>query len=286
MKKATGPGRVIENPRVPPGGVRAILANFDVEGDEPKPEHLSFLNARVVPILVGARARIWLQGSASSSGSASFNMELSQRRCDQVADFLRSHGVAPSQITPSWVGESLASVSIRERADDRSVSLVAAPLQAAPAPAPSPPPVEQSTPRNTKFKIRMVGGLSGGTSVGLDQLFFQIWDEKHSLAAIYVYSGMQVGRSWRPISTTLEGPWNDFETTGDVAIDEFAGAARFTSGGVGAYTLNYLNMMQMPRGTATSPNPLSLSTGVTVGIGVSTGVGQMILERRDRFSGP
>jgi hypothetical protein len=84
----------------------------------------------------------------------------------------------------------------------------------------------------------------------------------------------------------LKGPWNDFETTGEVAVDEFGGAARFTTGGAGSYTLNYLNMMQMPRGTKTSPNPLELSTGVTVGIGLSTGVGGMFLQSTSPFHGP
>jgi hypothetical protein len=266
--------------------VRAGLANFDVEGDEPKPEHTRYLDRSVVPLLVGARARVWLQGQTSSTGTNEFNLDLSKRRCDNVAAYLRSRGVGQPQITPSWVGESLASVSMRERSDDRVVWLLAAPLSAPPAPPPSPPSVHASTPRNTKFKIRMVGGLSGGAKVGIDQLFFQIWDEKNGVTSFYTYSGIAIGKSWKSVSTTLKGPWNDFETTGEVAVDEFGGAARFTTGGAGSYTLNYLNMMRMPRGTKTSPNPLELSTGVTVGIGLSTGVGGMFLQSTSPFHGP
>jgi hypothetical protein len=66
-----------------------------------------------------------------------------------------------------------------------------------------------------------------------------------------------------------------------------SGAARFTTGGAGNHTLNFLNIMSMPRGTATIPNPLSISTGFTVGIGGSTTIGA--LERTGPampFAGP
>jgi hypothetical protein len=117
-------------------------------------------------------------------------------------------------------------------------------------------------------------------------LYFQIWDPAHSVSSLYEYTGGGIGVSVRSVSATMSGPWNDFRTTGPVAVNEFGGAARFTTGGAGSYTLNYLNMMQMPRGTATSPNPLSLSTGFTVGAGGSTTVGYMALVTTGPFVGP
>src|SRR5690606_21566525 len=42
--KATGPGRVAKSPGAPAGGVRAALANFDIDGDTPKAEHKTFLD--------------------------------------------------------------------------------------------------------------------------------------------------------------------------------------------------------------------------------------------------
>ncbi len=42
----------------------------------------------------------------------------------------------------------------------------------------------------------------------------------------------------------------------------------------------------MPRATRTLPNPLSLSTGFTVGAGGSTTVGKMILQLTGPFTGP
>jgi hypothetical protein len=285
MQKATGPGRIITHPNAPKGGLRAGLANFDIEGHDLKGDHKTFLDTRIVPMLVGARARVWLQGQTSSSGTAAFNEALSKRRCESVTDHLRSRGVNQPQIVPSWVGESIASVSMRERSDDRVVWVLAAPLIAPPPPAPAQPPVQTTTPRNTKFKLRVIGGLSGGGKFGVDPLFIQIWDEKNAVSSLYTYTGVAAGWSYKPISTTLEGPWNDFDTTGEVAVDEFAGWARFTSASAGSKSFNYFNMMSMPRGTATSPNPLDISTGITVGITISTGAGKMILQRTEPYRG-
>jgi len=44
--------------------------------------------------------------------------------------------------------------------------------------------------------------------------------------------------------------------------------------------------MGLPRGIATRPNPLEISTGFTVGIGASTSVGKMILQFTGPFTGP
>jgi len=271
---------------VPPGGVRAVMSNYDIDVDTPKAEHLVFLDSRVLPVLLGRRARIWLQGSASRTGTAAHNMALSERRAENVAAYLSSRGVPTSQMQVDWVGEGLAAGGIPENADNRAVSLLAAPLAAPPTPKPPTPPPTQATPTNTSFKIRLLGGLSGGEAMTLDQLFFQIWDPPHQITGIYVFSGLGKGAGALPLSVTLQGPWNDFRTTGPVAVDEFGGAARFTTGGVAWFTVNYLNMMAMPRSTRTTPNPLSLSTGFTVGAGGSTTVGTMVLQFAGRFNGP
>ncbi len=161
----TGPGRVTTSNVVPVGGVRAVMSNYDIDVDTPKPEHLVFLNSRVIPVLLGHRARIWLQGSASHTGTAAHNMALSQRRAENVAQYLNSRGVPTSQMQIEWVGEGLAANGIPENADDRAVSLLAAPLLAPPRPTPpTPAPTPRTTPTNTLFKIRLLGGLSGGES--------------------------------------------------------------------------------------------------------------------------
>lgn len=254
-----------------------MMSNYDIDVDTPKPEHVTFLNNIVLPLIVGKRARVWLQGSASSTGAAAHNLALSRRRAEGIANVLRSRGVPGPQLQVDAVGEGLASSVVAENADDRAVAILAAPLHD-PPPPPQPRPAPATIPTATSFRLRLVGGIGAGARVvAVDRLYFQIWDPAHGVSSIYEYTGGGIGVSVRSVSATMEGPWNDFRTTGPVAVNEFGGAARFTTGGAGPYTLNYVNMMQMPRGTATSPNPLSISTGFTVGAGGSTTVGYMAL---------
>ena len=88
------------------------------------------------------------------------------------------------------------------------------------------------------------------------------------------------------MSATLSGPFNDFQTTKALAVTDFGGAARFTTAGTGPYTINFLNIMGLPPGTATIPNPLKLDTGFTVGFGASTSVGRLIPGFTGPFTGP
>ena len=47
----TGPGVITIHPTPPRGGIRAVMSNYDIDVNTPKPEHIAFLNAQVVPIL-------------------------------------------------------------------------------------------------------------------------------------------------------------------------------------------------------------------------------------------
>jgi hypothetical protein len=283
---STGPGKVTTDRRVPVGGVRAVLSNYDIDVDTPKPEHIAFLDSRVVPVLVRKRARIFLQGSASRTGSDAHNLALSRRRAEKVAAHLISRGAVSRQIQIDAVGESLANPRTPENANDRAVALLAAPLFQLPPPRPPPEP-KPNPPTATQFEIRMLGGLQGGAGpVAVDQLFFEILDRSHLLTSVYVYSAMGGGRGGLPISVTLRGPWNSFATTGALGITEFAGAARFTTGGAASFSINFLNMMGLPRSIATNPNPLRIETGFTVGVGASTSIGTLILQFTGPFSGP
>ena len=270
----TGPGAVRTDSRVPAGGIRVVLSNYDVDGDAIKPEHRDFLDREVIPRLVGRSARAWLQGSASHSGEDDYNQRLSERRVDHVIDYLKSHGALDSQVNRAAVGESMATPGVNEAQEDRAVSILVAPLTAPPPPPPAPAP---SIPTSTAFRIRMLGGLSVGTfGLQADQLYFQIWDHAHSLTSFYVYFAGGAGRSVRlPLSATLQGPWNDFTVTRAIRVNDFGGPARFTSGGSAWFTWNYLNMMGLPPGAATVPRSMRISTGFTMGIGAGTTVGDM-----------
>lgn len=271
----TGPGRVTTDSRVPRGGVRAVLSNFDIDGDALKTEHINFLTSRVVPILLRPDARIWLQGSASHSGSDAHNMQLSRRRAEAVVTHLQRSGVGATRIQIDAVGESMATPGTSEDQDDRAVALLAAPLFRPPRPVPRPP--TPTPPTSTRFRIRMLGGLSAGAVGGqIDNLYFQIVDPVNKLTCFYVYGGGGAGRSVRlPLSATLEGPWNDFNTTGPLQVTEFGGPARFTSGGGAWWTWNYLNMMGLPSGIATIPRSMSIETGFTMGLGAATTAGDL-----------
>jgi hypothetical protein len=271
----TGRGVVTIDPRAPTGGIRAVMSNFDIDGADVKPEHQTFLRTRVIPIMVGPAARCWLQGSASRSGPDAHNQALSERRANAVQAFLVANGVQASRINASAVGESQANPARLENAPDRAVAVLAAPLYR-PPPPPPPRPVPTAPPTNTAFKLKVHAEIQAGEGGIGEQIYIQIWDVRNSLTTFYVYTGGGIGASPLPVGGTLAGPWNDFTTTGPLGVAEFGGPARFTSAGAGPWTLNYLNMMGMPRGTATVPNPLDLSTGFTMGIGGSSTVGGMV----------
>jgi hypothetical protein len=132
---------------------------------------------------------------------------------------------------------------------------------------------------NTRFKIRMHANLNAGAGLAADFSIFEIWDQKAKLCSFYTYGGTGISASVLPgwLSATLKGPWNDFSVTTALGANEFAGPARFTSGGAGSSSANYVHFMLLPRGAQTMPSPLRISTGFTIGIGGSTSVGTMTL---------
>lgn len=290
MRRMTGAGKVSLDARVQGRGMlKASLLNFDIDGDGPKAEHLLFLRTRVAPLLEANRGRIWMQGSASRSGSDRHNLALSRRRVEMVAQVLRARGISTRQMQLDAVGERMAVGHGMEDERDRAVALVVLPFTDDRPPArmvPLPPPVSD------EFKIRMLGGLTG--SLGpwqTENLFFQIWDPRNHLTAFYTYSGTGSGRGVIPripVSVTLRGPWNSFKTSAPIRVSQFAGATRFTTAGAGPWTSNHLNMMGLPKSVATVPRVLSIATGFTVGAGASTSVGDLIWVPPEEmpFNGP
>lgn len=184
----------------------------------------------------------------------------------------------PSQIQIEAIGESLASTTVPENADDRAVAILAAPLF--PPPEETHPKAKEIVPAGPQptrsFRLRLIFGFSGGAEWDIDRLYFEIVDKMH-VSCIYSYLGLGLGVSFRPIAPTLKGPWNDFTTTGPIAVNEFGGSARFTTAGGGPWSINYFNMMGLPRAIATEPNPLKINTGITVGLGLSSTVGLLTL---------
>jgi hypothetical protein len=179
-------------------------------------------------------------------------------------------------------------MSVKEADGDRAVTLLAAPLVKPKLPPTPPPKPERKLA--SRFRIRELGGLSGGAGpIAVELIYFQIWDFTNQVTTFYQYTSTGVGKGVKggpPLSVTLEGPWNDFVTTGLLGTDEFDGAARFTTAGAMWWTKNIVNFMGLPRSIKTDPNPLEISTGFTVGLGASTSVGAMIEGPTYPFKGP
>jgi hypothetical protein len=135
-------------------------------------------------------------------------------------------------------------------------------------------------PTNTRFKLKQHANLNVSKIVAADFSIFQIWDEKAGKCSFYTFWAGGMSKSLTPgfLSATMAGPWNDFVVTKPLAVNQFIGAIRFTTGGGGNWTKNYINFMDLPAGTQTIPNPLPLNTGFTIGIGGGTSVGNMTLE--------
>src|SRR5262249_21001254 len=107
----------------------ASLYNFDIDDSHVKSEHADWLSKNVIPLLSRNRKyMIALKGTASRSGAAGYNLELSRRRVDEVESFLKKNGVQRQQITHTWVGEAEAAargtIDGKESDEDRAVAVL------------------------------------------------------------------------------------------------------------------------------------------------------------------
>jgi len=274
-----GPGKIEIDQRYSGAGMKkALLYNFDIDGDSIKSEHQSFLASQIVPLLQNNRGRCWMQGQASRTGSDAHNLALSQRRVRNAASVLTQRNIAATQIRSDAVGESLAFDGPTEDERDRAVALVVLPY--APTPVPPPREVPPAPPTNTRFKIRMLMNLNASAGAAVDFSIFQIWDVQNNVCSFYNYYAAGIAGGVGPwLSGTLEGPWNDMRVAQPISANGFHGAARLTSGGGAAWSYTVVNFMGMPDGNHTIPNPLRIDTGFTIGLGGGTSVGSMELQR-------
>jgi hypothetical protein len=112
-------------------------------------------------------------------------------------------------------------------------------------------------------------------------MLFEIQDVEHALSAFYGYSGIGIGvgfnLAW--LSGTDAGPWNAFTTSAPMSVGDFGGFTRFTTGGVGNRTLNWLHMIGTPKGVDSVY--IMINTGTTYGGGITTTAGPL-----QRVAGP
>jgi len=305
MKIYSGHGKVRVAPVVSTAVVSAFLYNFNIDDDQPKPEHLRWLDAHIVPFLAGTGCYIWMRGSASRTGGDAYNMRLSQRRVEQIAARLRSKGVGEWQMQLEWVGESLSRSIKEEDEADRAVELRVQPIVPKSLERDKPPPEPPAAPPlSDVFSVRLLGQAAAGKMVSLgllakwikrlkgkpkagvavEGMFLEIRDKKNSLSGLYFYGGGGIGVGYHWLSTTLVGPWNDFRSSRPIHVSQFAGFARFTTLGALQWSKNFLHLVGTPKGVDSVY--LEISTGITVGAGGSSTVGDLFLIDVLPASGP
>ena len=123
MGRPTGPGKFSEFDWVDSDLVlTANLYNYDIDGDELKPEHKKFLRERIAEYLIKYGYHVWLHGHTSRSGDYAYNVGLSKRRAEGVGAYLKSLGTPDAQIQMEWDGPRSATPKVLEAEIDRSVS--------------------------------------------------------------------------------------------------------------------------------------------------------------------
>ena len=189
------------------------------------------------------------------------------------------------QIRPDAVGEEQSVSRLRDDPRDRLVEFVIAPKRVPlPRVVPAPPPM------STRFRLRLVGDitLSGaprlrprpfrvGVGAATDAMMFEIQDVENNVTAFYGYSGLGAGAGFNAawLSGTDTGPWNSFTTSAPMNVGDFGGPSRFTTGGGGDYTVNWLHLLGTPEGV--DAVYLGIDTGRTYGVGISTTAGPLQL---------
>ena len=113
MRRATGPGRVddLPTPPSPPAIVSGLLFNFDIDDSTVKFEHVLWMELNVVSLLKSPGVQIGLRGTASRSGAASYNKQLSDRRVEAVKKHLIGRGAPTGAFLGFGAGEKDAEVA-------------------------------------------------------------------------------------------------------------------------------------------------------------------------------
>ncbi len=145
MPRPTGPGRSERLPGPPRPGL--LIYNFDIDGDQLKPEHQEFLRQEVVPVLRRGGS-VSIAGLASRSGTVSHNQALSRRRAENTlvflehvipTGFLSRQVIAFGERRAAWEGQ-------RDGTEDDRFRSVVLYVEERSVPPPDVPPVIDVTP--------------------------------------------------------------------------------------------------------------------------------------------
>ena len=106
---------------------------FAVNGSQLKPQADSVLSSVVLVVKEYSKTRINILGYTDSTGSASYNKLLSDKRANSVSGYFLSNGIKYSRLSPQGTGEAnpIASNSTKAgRAENRRVEIVLTPMGA------------------------------------------------------------------------------------------------------------------------------------------------------------
>jgi len=82
--------------------VKGLL--FDFNKADIKPQYFKCLDDVITVLKANPGLRIEIQGHTDSIGSAAYNMKLSERRAQAVADYFAKHGIAANRMTVKGYG--------------------------------------------------------------------------------------------------------------------------------------------------------------------------------------
>src|ERR1051326_5455524 len=108
MLRPTGPGRIrdlLSPAKDAETDFRAVLFNFDIDGDAVNPQHKAWLSDHIVPLLDNPQVEINLRGEASRSGADAYTLALSRRRVDNVLRFLNGSPRVLAKVSTDAKGE-------------------------------------------------------------------------------------------------------------------------------------------------------------------------------------
>ncbi|MBS0532230.1 MAG: hypothetical protein JSS22_22950 [Proteobacteria bacterium] len=153
-----GPGRIAEFTKVPTSAKVARLFNFDIAQDRLKPEHKTWLIQFAIPLLRNGGS-MSIIGLASTTGTDSFNSNLSKQRADSVIAFLRTN--LPKGFAVQFelaLGEEAARIAgLRDNVEDEKWRAIIVSVWDKPVPPPPPPP--QPAPACKRLVIRASDGV-------------------------------------------------------------------------------------------------------------------------------
>ena len=116
-------------PPVTSGKVVLRGVHFDFNKYNIRPEDAAVLDDAAAALKNNPNMNVEVNGYCDSTGNADYNLKLSEKRADSVADYLEKDGIPAGRLTPHGYGKTnfVASNSTKEgRAQNRRVELVPA----------------------------------------------------------------------------------------------------------------------------------------------------------------